>query len=628
MHELTVRAATFGDVPTFRELLSNILRRRGSVRRMGSDASTTATEDTRTRAPLSGPQAAALLRIGMEVQAGPEDPGIADSMPDGNGAPAPGIHPGAPVATRRTATITLAVVGISGFLAMDPGNSPEVAPNGQGAGGSVPASPHSRQEQSMNQVVRIATAGVIGAAATVGAAHAQQAVQWRVEDGGNGHWYQVVVKGGDITWSSARTEALSRGTDLAKLSSSSCMQFVFEVSASTHGAWIPFGNSWLGPWVGGKQLPDAAESSGGWVWIDSTPVDLGQLRSDFNNSDGCGVNEDRMSFWKSSSPPITIATVDFVVSDFPDRGYCEPWYPHEASYVMEWSADCNGDGIVDYGQCHDGTLPDYDSNNIPDCCERGEACAVGNYSVQWRVEEGGNGHWYQATGTRGAITWPSAQAACIAHDGYLATITSDAESSMIRRMVQATNWGQFGPWLGGYQDQSASDYSEPAGGWRWVTGEPWTWTVWEDPTEPNNSFCSPGNESCLHYIGCYGVPMHWNDLPAEGTSNCCGGGVVSSYVIEWSADCNHDNIVDYGQILTNQLADANSNGIPDVCEGPTCASVDLTHNGIVDGSDLGVLLGFWGPRNQVFPQADINGDGVDNGADLGLMLSFWGECPG
>ena len=299
-----------------------------------------------------------------------------------------------------------------------------------------------------------------------------------------------------------------------------------------------------------------------------------------------------------------------------------------AESVVEWSADCNGDGIVDYGQCHDGTLPDYDGNNVPDCCERGEACAVGNYSVQWRVEEGGNGHWYQATGTRGAITWPSAQAACIAHDGYLATITSDAESSMIRRMVQATNWGQFGPWLGGYQDQSASDYSEPAGGWRWVTGEPWTWTVWEDPTEPNNSFCSPGNESCLHYIGCYGVPMHWNDLPAEGTSNCCGGGVVSSYVIEWSADCNHDNIVDYGQILTNQLADANSNGIPDVCEGPTCASVDLTHSGIVDGSDLGVLLGFWGPRNQVFPQADINGDGVVNGADLGLMLSFWGECPG
>jgi hypothetical protein len=92
-------------------------------------------------------------------------------------------------------------------------------------------------------------------------------------------------------------------------------------------------------------------------------------------------------------------------------------------------------------------------------------------------------------------------------------------------------------------------------------------------------------------------------------------------------DCNHDGIVDYGQILSGQLADSDANGIPDVCEDPTCASADLTRNGTIDGSDLGAMLGFWGPRNQVFPQADINGDGVVNGADLGLMLSFWGICP-
>jgi hypothetical protein len=39
-----------------------------------------------------------------------------------------------------------------------------------------------------------------------------------------------------------------------------------------------------------------------------------------------------------------------------------------------------------------------------------------------------------------------------------------------------------------------------------------------------------------------------------------------SYVIEWSADCNNDGLVDYGQILSGQLADANANGIPDICE--------------------------------------------------------------
>ena len=34
-------------------------------------------------------------------------------------------------------------------------------------------------------------------------------------------------------------------------------------------------------------------------------------------------------------------------------------------------------------------------------------------------------------------------------------------------------------------------------------------------------------------------------------------------------------IVDYGQILQGQLDDANTNGIPDICEGPTCSDIDL-----------------------------------------------------
>ena len=33
-------------------------------------------------------------------------------------------------------------------------------------------------------------------------------------------------------------------------------------------------------------------------------------------------------------------------------------------------------------------------------------------------------------------------------------------------------------WIGGYQDMNASDYSEPDGGWKWVTGEPWSFIGW------------------------------------------------------------------------------------------------------------------------------------------------------
>ena len=49
-----------------------------------------------------------------------------------------------------------------------------------------------------------------------------------------------------------------------------------------------------------------------------------------------------------------------------------------------------------------------------------------------------------------------------------------------------------------------------------------------------------------------------------------------------------------GQIRQGQLADADANGIPDLCEVPTCADADLNPNGAVDGADLGALLGDWG----------------------------------
>ena len=49
---------------------------------------------------------------------------------------------------------------------------------------------------------------------------------------------------------------------------------------------------------------------------------------------------------------------------------------------------------------------------------------------------------------------------------------------------------------------------------------------------------------------------------------------------------------------------------------------DFTGNGVVDGGDLGVLLGGWGSP----VTSDLNGDGTTDGADLGLLLSAWGPC--
>jgi hypothetical protein len=63
-------------------------------------------------------------------------------------------------------------------------------------------------------------------------------------------------------------------------------------------------------------------------------------------------------------------------------------------------------------------------------------------------------------------------------------------------------------------------------------------------------------------------------------------------------------------------------GVDDVrVYGATCAPAlvgDLDDNGVVNGADLGILLGAWGTNTY-----DLDGDGTITGADLGILLSNW-----
>ncbi len=43
-------------------------------------------------------------------------------------------------------------------------------------------------------------------------------------------------------------------------------------------------------------------------------------------------------------------------------------------FIVEFDADCNSDGIVDFGQIRSGEFADANANNIPDCCEQSVVC--------------------------------------------------------------------------------------------------------------------------------------------------------------------------------------------------------------------------------------------------------------
>jgi hypothetical protein len=131
--------------------------------------------------------------------------------------------------------------------------------------------------------------------------------------------------------------------------------------------------------------------------------------------------------------------------------------------------------------------------------------------MYWPVSEGGNGHYYEAVASAG-ISWYQAGAAATNKGGYLATITSPAENAFIFGFIRTNSalWmprptgNSWGPWIGGLQPAGSPD---PAGGWTWVTGEPFAYTHW-NAGEPSNT----GNENCLEFWGEQAaVGDVWND---------------------------------------------------------------------------------------------------------------------
>jgi hypothetical protein len=229
-------------------------------------------------------------------------------------------------------------------------------------------------------------------------------------------------------------------------------------------------------------------------------------------------------------------------------------------------------------------------------------------AVQWRVENGGNGHWYEARLSTLPIGWLAASSMAESVGGHLATPTSGPENSFILGTIvpRLGSFDGFGPILGG---------RFVGGAWTWVTGEPWAFTAWGEG-EPS----SPTAEPFLHYQR---PDFGWNDYDGSASGY---GPPFRAYIVEWSSDCDGDGVIDFGQILSGQSADSDGNGVPDVCELGPCPG-DVTGNGSVNGLDLAAILAAWGSDGSNKFDCDIDNDGVVSGSDLAFVLAGWGVCP-
>jgi hypothetical protein len=144
-----------------------------------------------------------------------------------------------------------------------------------------------------------------------------------------------------------------------------------------------------------------------------------------------------------------------------------------------------------------------------------------------------NGHYYLIV--EEDLSWEAARSRAVSMifmgvQGHLATITSEAENTFVTTQLGDT----AGAWLGGKQLPSSS---EPAGGWSWITGEPWVYTNW-DVGEPNNTYmggwgkdATGQSEERLQY---HHDGTHWNDLPNDPEV------ITPRFIVEWDVPIDKD----------------------------------------------------------------------------------------
>ena len=119
-----------------------------------------------------------------------------------------------------------------------------------------------------------------------------------------------------------------------------------------------------------------------------------------------------------------------------------------------------------------------------------------------------NGHLYEYVRIRGFLTWQQAADDAAERGGYLATVHSAQEATIIENLVGHP--GQKA-WLGGSDEQVE-------GLWNWVIDEPWDFTNWApgqpDATAPEDDFLYADGDS----------DGQWYD----------GSEPLDGYIVEWN----------------------------------------------------------------------------------------------
>ena len=162
--------------------------------------------------------------------------------------------------------------------------------------------------------------------------------------------------------------------------------------------------------------------------------------------------------------------------------------------------------------------------------------------VEWSISDQGNGHLYQPIRCPGGILWEDADVRSKLAGGYMSTITSAEENLFVFELINDMDkywipvncsWRK-GPWLGAFQPAGSQ---EPAGGWTWVTGEPFEYTAWQ-AKNPTGIRVGRSEDRLNFYSRNGGPAPTWGDNFSDTNDvlNMMLGYVTEYDPVDWQAE--------------------------------------------------------------------------------------------
>jgi hypothetical protein len=208
------------------------------------------------------------------------------------------------------------------------------------------------------------------------------------------------------------------------------------------------------------------------------------------------------------------------------------------------------------------------------------------------IQNPANGHFYEAVAVSQGITWNAANRAAPRRmhadlPGHVATITSIEENLFVTNHFRRAT--QNGYWLGGFQLRGILD---PAAGWQWVTGEPFSYTNWLDidfsmPDDAYGPGTTSDDENALHFWP--GAGGRWNDAPPSA-SNFAGG-----YLVEYEAALSPGDPVITAYAPADRTAEALNSAPPATLVRLTGSNFGQSGTVVFEGIPLPAAVATWSP---------------------------------